>query len=239
MKTASATCVALLGVSLIAISVDSYYNGRAHLYLEPPESTLLANLWEAKVLFFLVPLGLWVVSLIRKKNRLWTTWALFGYIAFAALGTYTFLAALGLGNLTLPLWLTPGFAGLRDRVLQKNSLDDLRQFAHDFQQECPGMEVSNSHIYPVGVYDVGKEASAEAMAARLAKFQILRKKYDFLNLGPMEVRDDGTDVSLSWNGPTKEWGVCILTNGTQNDPYANHEEFAASDDIRFFYFDPD
>jgi len=169
-------------------------------------------------LSLLILLGTWVVSLFLRKNRLWTTVVFLCAIAF-----------------TGPLWmlLPPGSLvvyGLRNHIMELWTLDDLRRFTHEVEQEMPGIIVHENE----SDYVIKRRGDA---------YDKLREKYSFMKWGiggkgnpNISERDDALNVM--WGGALfGSLGFSISIWGKRIDPHPDPETkvLRMSDDIYFYY----
>ena len=221
MKLTSLCALVLTVVCLLMTYVLSYWMG----YYEKSYSSLTYRdvlVPVVEFIAFLVIVITWIVSLIRKKQRWWTTGTIIG-----------FLALIGLGQL-MPHSNNLLVYGLRDRLVHENSLDDLRHFAQDFNQ------------LPRQADNLSGDTKS-FMSEDLAKSD-LKKKYSFLSWvkgavfnGPSYVDETDSVVAVRWGGALSgHWGFNIAVNGGKLDlpsePYS--KALRLSDDI-FVVYEPD
>ena len=215
-KLISLACLLLLAVLLIHNHHALYWIGYLETSRAFAERDPLIGLLCASALF-LVLLVLLLISLIRKKERIWILFVILLYwpIFFLAF--------------KFPSFSDPGEVyGLRDRILKEYNLDDLRHFAHDYTQTAVGLSVIDGSV------------DIRFTPEQTAAFDKLKEKYPFLNWGiskPSIFQKNGT-TNLDWQGPLNgHWGFSVTLNGRKNNP-PNDPEFTilpASNDIYFYY----
>jgi hypothetical protein len=157
----------------------------------------------------------WIVSLIKKQQRIWTT---------------TLLAALfslwGLKYI-LPWPHDLILYGLRDGMLRNYGLDDMRRFARDCNQ-LPDPPVNDVDWYTKFYWN-------RRVDDDLSKTK-LKDKYLFL-ANCEDVVEFDNKVHVDWGGFENHWGFSVEVSGKKIDisdinPQARHIRVA--DDIVFY-----
>ena len=167
-----------------------------------------------------IQLFVWISSLIRRINRLWTTIILIFLLAFK-----WFEAELpSASNLIV--------YGMRDRIRRDYSLDILRHFALDFDR-LPKLQKQD-------VKYGATESFKEYLNGDLANTG-LKDKYPFIawiknngRSGPEIITEEDGVVSVGWGG-RPEWGFCVGVNGVKTlSTDSNVKSLRVSDDIYYF-----
>ena len=169
------------------------------------------NTWLLKNILLLVGLVLpfvqaiiWVISLLRKNYRLWTTAILVGLLSLSALGNI------------MPASSILIMHGMRNRIIRDYSLDSLRNFARDFDHLPYLSNPLSDQLRHEKFYSYDDLAKTG-----------LESKYPFLKLfkgphhsGPDAVTESNGTVYLSGN--RMQSGICfeVAINGAKIDPPA-------------------
>jgi len=182
------------------------------------EDSLLA--WRAEdllsllgLVFALVLVVTWILALIRKRDRVWTTAMLFGNLLLMAL---------------LPILPSADemvLYGLQERLSHEQNLDELRGFAKDFDQ-LPALSEN----------DPGTKLYVRDDLAKTD----LSTRYSFLSwangpgiTGPAYVSESDGVVKVMWGAVDEgHWGFCVSTNGQKLDLSPRQDTpLRVSDDI--------
>lgn len=161
----------------------------------------------------LVTLATWIVSLIQKQQRVWTTAVLAGLIVLWGL------------KYVLPRPPDLILYGLRDGMLRNYGLDEMRHFARDFDK-----------LPKIPDNDVGEHTKLYWNITDLPKTG-LKERCAFLAQCEAVVERDNI-VYVDWGGFNYYCGVCVSVNGKRIDPHPQYKArtVRASDDI-YFSFD--
>jgi hypothetical protein len=207
-KRASLTILVLAVVCLLTRYVLCYWCG----YYQ--KSFVLIYFQELLALFGLIlilaALTTWIVSLIQKKQRIWTTALLAGLFALWGL------------KYVLPWPHDLILYGLRDGMLRNYGLDDIRRFARDFDR-LPNLPEHNL-----------AEPNKFYWNTDLAKTG-LKEKYLFLAQCEAVVEADNI-VHIDWGGFENHWGLSVAVDSKGINPphlVRSNRTIRASDDIYF------
>jgi len=168
-------------------------------YMIPSDSYSLFLLfrdlfWLFRFLMILALLIICIISMISKKNRLWTTVMLAGLLALVG------------SEFILPHPEGLIVYGLRDRMMRDYSLDTLRQFARDIDQfPTPKNLPSN----------LGKVFMSEDLVLLETR---LKEKYSFLKSRrtPSSITENNGAVSVWWG--RHQWGFSVMVNREKINP---------------------
>jgi hypothetical protein len=214
------TSLAVLGLAIICLILRyalNYWFG----YYEMPASLFISQMFFWLIGFLMIPALLitWIISLIQKKDVLWTTMMLIGLLALKGLEHIISRP----DNLII--------YGIRDRILRDYSLDTLRHFAHDFDQ-LPSLPKHDLGLPDEKIYR-SEDLNTE-----------LKEKYPFLTWlkrsraeGPNFIDESDGVVDVSWGG-RPHWGFRVAVNGKkidsdELDAKRGAKILRASDDIYF------
>jgi hypothetical protein len=173
------------------------------------------TIWLIGFLMFPVLLIAWIISMIQRKDRLWTTAMLIGLLVLTGLAR---------------IMLRPDnviIHGLRDRILRDYSLDTLRQFARDIDQ------LSLPYQSPVAGDKVFIHEDLDVLKTSL------KEKYPFLKVhgGPSSISEANGVVYVDWGSSfLGRWGFRVAVNGGSANPSVIEPGVTilrASDDIFF------
>lgn len=164
----------------------------------------------------LVAFAAWIVSLIQRQQRVWTTTVLAGLLALWGL------------KYVLHWHDDLILYGMRDGMLRNYGLDEMRHFARDFDKlpKIPKNDVDGrTKLY----WNILKNDDLPKTG--------LKEKYTFLAQCEAVVERDNI-VYVDWGGFENHWGVCISVNDKRIDPQPQYwaRIVRASDDI-YFTFD--
>lgn len=211
LLTLFSAVLCLLGEYALNFSVGFYEQS-----LHPTFWAMILFLIEYFVLLPLL-LIIWVICLIKKHHRLWTTTMLAGLLALWCIAR------------VLPP--PPAFImyGMRDRVMRDYSLDDLRHLARDFDRLPP---ISSSISGSTKGYMRGDLANTG-----------LSKKYSFLDWpknrevqGPSYIAETDGIVDVRWGGAlVGHWGFSVAVNGRRINGQPDSKISRASEDILFVF----
>ena len=211
--------LALMGICLASRYALNYWLGYHEQSYLPLAWQLLLVLISFVVFLYL--LFIWIISLVRKNQRLWTT----GMIVIVFI-------LMGLG------WVLPPrdmiIYGLRERLLQDYTLEELRSFAKDIDQALPQSHQISRNTKILDREDLTKNG--------------LKEKYSFLSWmkvahsdGPAYVSEKGGVVNVRWGSSfLGRWGFSVAVNGGKLDlPSESYSKaLRLSDDI-FVVYEPD
>ena len=168
-------------------------------------------------LILLLILGVvWIVSLCIRKNRLWTTVTLLSGIAVIAL------------LFVLPAPGSLVVYGIRNRVMEQFSIDDLRHFARDVHEKRPNIDITEND---------------PSIKEQGADYDKLEQQYSFMKWGiggkgnPYIIDRDGL-LTVEWGGALPgHWGFSVRMDGGKNspDPEPLTHVLRASEDIYFYH----
>jgi len=219
MKLTSLIALVLPIIFLMTEYVLNYWYGYYEESLSPISRSMMLELTEFILLLVLLLPALliaWIISLFRKKHRLWTTAMLAGLLALIGFQ----LIVLHPSKLII--------YGMRNRMMRDYSLDDLRRFARDIDQ-LP--RPPNDH------YGSTKGFTMED----LDKTE-LKVKYPFLSWGkgpgfegPSFITESDGLVNVRWGGALAgHWGFSVVVNGGKANPsLLDAKILRVSDDIFF------
>jgi len=168
-------------------------------------------------LIFMLILGvIWVASLFARKNRTWTTVMLLSSIAVIS------------SMFVLP---PPGSLvvyGIRSRIMEHFSIDDLRHFARNVHEKRPNIDITEND---------------SSIRKQGADYEMLEQQYPFMKWGvggegnPYITDRDGL-LTVEWGGALPgHWGFSIRIDGRKNDPNPDPHTHVLrmSDDIYFYH----
>jgi hypothetical protein len=216
MKPASIITFIIAVVCLIVRYVLNYWLG----YYEESYTPIFNDifLWLAGFILLLVLIIIWIISLFRKKHRLWTTTMLTGLLVLNAL------------EYIMPRPSDLIIYGMRNRMMHDCNLDTLRDFARDFDRlaRLPNNLPGSTKGY---------------MNEDLTKTG-LKEKYPFLNWlkgsggfeGPSSIAETDGVVDVRWGGALAgRWGFSVAVNDKRINPPAESgiKFLRVSDDIYF------
>jgi len=173
------------------------------------------------MILFFVLLAQMIRSLMRTRYRLWMKTAIIGFFAF-------FLIPLGLrpAHGLLLAW------GIKHRIMQDYSLDDLRRFARDINDALQDKDYDHGYYCYKGSFMF-------LPIEQQPVYDQFRQKYPFLKWngdgspGP-SVYHHGDALSVYWAGRYVEWGFSVGLDGGDNVPPDGVYYVRASDDIYFY-----
>jgi hypothetical protein len=220
-KIISFTCLVLL----VAISLVKYpatywmgYEEKTFYILADPVMMGVPWLLIATILIIT-----WVSSLIRRKCYWWTTAMVAGLLIVVTVEHFV-----------------PGARGLivyglRDRVMRDYSLDDLRRFSREVNQDglLSGGRWIN-HGDASGLTD-SEKAAYEELKQKYAFLRWMRTGASIINY------QDNDVVNFEWGGALwGHWGCSITVDGKKNESEIENGTMVVpvSDDI-YFYLSPD
>lgn len=195
MKRIAALLI-LMGICLVSRYALNYWLGYYEQSYLPLVWQLLLGLIGFVVALYL--LFIWIISLVRRNQRLWTTGML-----------VVLLVLVGIE------WILPPrdmiTYGLRDRLARDYSLEELRRFTKDIDQTLP-----QSYQIPGG----SKTFNGEDLAKTG-----LKEKYPFLSWikethseGPAYVSEKGGVVNVRWGSSfLGRWGFSVAVNAGKLD----------------------
>jgi hypothetical protein len=153
----------------------------------------------------------WIVSLIKKQQRIWTTTLLAALFALWGL------------KYILPWPHDLILYGLRDGMVRNYGPDEMRSFARDFDKlpNIPGNDVTEDmKLYWNGRGEIDLSKTG------------LKEKYKFL-ANCEDVVEFDNNVHVDWGGFENHWGFSISIAGKRIDPMPNRRIIRMSDDIYF------
>jgi hypothetical protein len=159
--------------------------------------------------FFLVLLILWLVSLFQRKQRAWTTAMLAGLLVLMAI------------KYVMPSPHDLILKGMNDGMLRNYKIDDMRRFAHDFDQ-LPRLP-DTLEIYKQFYWNEDLNKTN------------LKEKYPFLATCEACMKWDNR-VHVDWGGFENHWGFTVAVDGKRIDPQhlePDNKIIRVSDDIFF------
>lgn len=163
---------------------------------------------------FLALFVVWIESLFRRQQRVWTTIAFAGLLALACLKYLTF-------------WPHDMVRyGLRNGMLQHYGVDEMRRFAADFEKLPRRPDTISGYDK---FYD-NRPGVDELVGTGL------KEKYPFLVRCEF-MRKIGNTVCVNWGGFDNHWGFCVTTDGKPSEPntgWASGKSLFVGDDIYFF-----
>lgn len=213
MKRVSLYLITFFTLGLVANRVLDYWMGYGSSSQDAVMTGGIACMWIAMLAFPALVVTC-IVALVKRRDRRWTAGAL--------LATFPVVALLRLAVPHLSV-----LDGLRDRVAQENSLDDLRHLAQEVDALPTGAEK--------GSYKSFRHSEVNALKGQL------KGQYPFFNwgAGPSDIREQDSIVYVEWGGPMAGyWGFQIGVLGKKPD-VAETEKTAGvaalSDDVIVFY----
>jgi hypothetical protein len=220
MKLTSLIALVLVVICLMTDYVLNYWYGYYEVSLRPIVWSVILELTEFilfPIILFPVLLIICIISLFKKKHRLWTTAMLVGFLALMGL----------ILERAIPHPRILVMYGMRERIMRDYSLDDLRHLARDVDQ------LPHSPNDPPG-RDKG------FMSEELDKTG-LKGKYPFLSWGkthsfegPSYIAETDGVVDVRWGGiPSGHWGFSVSVNGKRAEPEPGTKILRVSDDIFF------
>jgi hypothetical protein len=217
MKALSFTSLALALVYAASEYAGFYYYGALHVSAAFALLDLFMPLFVTLVLFPILVIS-FVISLARRRDRIWTCAMLMGFLCTAILVRT---------NVLRPEHMQ--VYGIHDRVMKAFTLDDLRQFAKNVHQEIPDIMI---------LHDDGASLNAE----RVATYRKLQHSFPFLTWGVGSersaiVQDQDGVITVQWGSPLMgHFGLSVSIDNTKKDldPIDARDVIRASDDIYFF-----
>jgi len=187
MKGFSLIALILMGACLVARYVLSYWMGYYENSFSPlAYRDVLVPFVEA--IAILVIIICWIISLIRKRQRIWTTGIVLALLI---------LMAFSQGMPTARYFI---ICGLRDRLLHDHSLDNLRLFAQEIERMPP--QGNN------------KSFTRENLANTDLKEKYPFLSW---SQGASDVSEVNGMVGVRWGGFIGHWGVNVAVNGQKLD----------------------
>ena len=217
MKLTSLVTLVFAVICLMMEYVLTYWLGYYEKWMSSTLWIVILRLLGVTIPFFVL-LITWIISLFRKKHRLWTTAMLIGLLALIGL------------MFKLPPPQNMLAYSMRDRMMRDYSLDDLRRLARDVDQlpRSPDSRPGPTKIF---------------MRDDLEKTG-LKGKYPFLSLdkdkelgieGPSYICEGDGVVAVRWGGTlVGHWGFTVSVNGGRVNPAESGTKILrVSDDIFF------
>jgi hypothetical protein len=222
----------VLGALLVVLHrVAHYWLG----YAESPAAFAVTDPFfgvMAEFVLFLLFIFPAIGTELAKKGRAWSFIGLLGFwpvvlLTFFLVQTF----AIPGGEVTM--------RGLRDRVMDDYSLDDLRHFAKDVND---GEILKDEDLVSQSETSGLTDSQRAALAQLVSKYPLMHWLDDDEKWFGPSLLDYGQDnvVAFEWGGDNRgRWGCSISVDGSKNEPVYGSpmKVLRVSDDI-YFYFRP-